>query len=202
MQDSSTRTTTKWPCPFDSTELTVLRKFRQICEDISTCRFVRDLPKHGSTFKIAKQSDGTCVSTYPNYDKDDFLAYLTHFRKLVAQGESTNIYRVMNIISKYASDEERGAFKNIRRELNEEANKPALELAIGTPGNETVYTPKHIEDVLFNGQVFHTDDSLQDDLRKILDFDPITKLAFLRYAACLTNVAFHISSVMKNRGYL
>src|SRR4051812_25255559 len=123
-----TQATTKWPCPFDASELTVLRKFWQICEDISTCRFVLDVPKYGSTFKIEKQSDGTYLSTYPNYDKDYFLSYLTHFRKLVAQGESTNFYKVLNIISKHATDEDREGFTNVRRVLNEEANRPALQL--------------------------------------------------------------------------
>jgi hypothetical protein len=91
---------------------------------------------------------------------------------------------------------------NIRQELNREGNQPALQLAIGPPRNETPYTPKQIENILFNGQVFHTDDTLQDDLRKILDFDPLTKMAFLRYTSALTNAAFSFADVMRNRGYL
>jgi pyoverdine/dityrosine biosynthesis protein Dit1 len=193
---------TQWPCPFDAGELAVLRKFRQICEDISICRFIRDLPKHENKFTIESLPDGTCRSTYPNYDKDDFLAYLTHLRKLVAQGESTNLYKVMAIIGKSATDDERAALKEIRKMLNEEANAPALQLSIGTEGNETTYTPKQIEDILFNGQVFHTDDSLQGDLRKIQDFDPLTKMAFLRYATIFSRQAWQISCVLKNRGYL
>lgn len=190
------------PCPFDDGELSVLRKFRQVCEDIAACRFNRDLAKHDNKFTITKMPDGSERSTYPDYDKDDFLAYLTHFRKLVAQRESTNIFRVLNIIGKSANDEDRKGIRELRQQLDTEANNPPLQLAIGTPGNEVTYTPKQIEDILFNGQVFHTDDDRQDDLRKILDFDPLTKMAFLRYATLVCAQAWRISCVLKNRGYL
>jgi len=189
-------------CQFSSDELAVFQKFWQVCEDISTCRFIRDLPKQKQKFTIERQPDGTCRSTYPNYDKDDFLAYLTHFRKLVAEGETTNIFRILKLIAKYATDSERITLKGIRKNLVAEATAPAIQIAIGTPGNETSYTPKQIENILFNAQVFHTDDSLQGDLRKILDFAPLTKMAFLAYATLVSRQAWEISRVLKNKGYV
>jgi hypothetical protein len=71
-----------------------------------------------------------------------------------------------------------------------EATVPVLQLAIGTPGNEKNYTPQDIQDIIFNGQIFHTDDALQEDLRKIMDFDPITRMAFLGYATHLASQAW------------
>src|SRR5437870_4770733 len=99
--DESNQGATTSPCPYNSDELAVLRKFAQVCEDTSTCRFIRDLPKQKQTFVMDKQPDGTYLSTYPTYDKDDFLAFLTHFRKLVAKSESTNIFGVMNLMGRY-----------------------------------------------------------------------------------------------------
>jgi hypothetical protein len=189
-------------CPYSQDEAAVLRRFREICEEITSCRFVCDLPKQQHTFTIESLPDGTSRSRYPQYDKDDFLAFLTHFRKLVANKESTNIFVVLKIIGKYATDEERVALKGIRRILVSEANNPPLQMAIGTPGNETAYTPHQIENIIFNAQVFHSDQELQGDLRKLLDFDPFTKMVFLRYATILVSQAWQISCVLQNRGHV
>jgi hypothetical protein len=189
-------------CPYSQDEIAVLRRFREICEEITTCRFIRDLPKQKHTFSIENLPDGTSRSTYPQYDKDDFLAFLTHFRKLVANKERTNIFVVLRIIGKHASEEERVALKDIKSLLVSEAKTPPLQLAIGTPGSETAYTPHQIENIIFNAQVFHTDAELQGDLRKLLDFDPFTKMAFLRYATILVKQAWQISCVLKTRGHV
>src|SRR5688572_22730188 len=99
--------------PYNADELAILRKFRRICEEISACGFIRDLPKQEHKLTVEHLPDGTSRTTYPQYDKDDFLAFLTHFRKLVAQGEATNVRRVLNIIGKYADEIERTALKGI-----------------------------------------------------------------------------------------
>jgi len=190
------------PCPYNPDELSVLRKFAKVTDDITACRFIRDLPKYKHRFSIEAQPDGSCRTEYPNYDSDDFIAFLTHYRKLVANGESTNIFAVMNIIKKYASDDERAALKEIKKILVAEGTKPALQLAIGTPGNETNYPPKEIENVLFNGQVFHTADELQNDLRKILDFEPLTKMSFIAYAVHVASQAKQIAGVLKQRRFV
>lgn len=189
-------------CPYSQDEVTALRRFGEICEEIMSCRFVRDLPKQPHTFTIENLPDGTSRSRYPEYDKDDFLAFLTHFRKLVASKERTNIFSVVKIIGKYASDEERAALKRIRRLLVSEATNPPLQMAIGTPGNETSYTPHQVENIIFNAQVFHSDTDLQDDLRALIDFEPFTKLVFLRYASILVRQAWQISCVLKTRGHV
>jgi hypothetical protein len=189
-------------CPYSPEELVTLRKFSRICDDITTCRFVRDLPKQEHTFTVENLPDGSSRATYPEYDRDDFLAFLTHFRKLVAQKESTNIFVVLKLIGRYATDEERLVLKKVRKTLDAEATNPPLQMAIGPPGEEVAYTPKQIENVIFNGQVFHSADELQDDLRKLLDFDPFTKMMFLRYATILVKHAGRVVKVLKYRGHI
>ena len=187
-------------CPFSAEDLALLRKFSQVCEDIESCRFIRDLPKQDHTFTVENLPDGGSRCTYPQYDKDDFFAFLTHFRKLVANNERTNIFVVLKLIGRYATDEERASLKEIRRMLVAEAKTPPLQMAIGTPGNEVTYTPHQIENIIFNGQVFHSDDELQDDLKKLLDSDPLATMMFLRYATILASQASQISGVLKTRG--
>ena len=187
---------------YSADELAVLQKFRQICENIAGCRFIRDLPKQEHKFTVENLPDGTSRCSYPHYDNDDFLAFLTHFRKLVAEQEPTNIFRMLNLIGRKATEDERKVLKGYRKAIVAEGTNPPLQLAIVTPGNETSYTPKQIEDIIFNGQVFHADDALQADLRRILDFHPLTRMAFLRYASVLYQHASLISSVLKNQGHV
>jgi hypothetical protein len=193
---------TVWVCPFSTDEIALLQKFRGVCESIKSCRFMRDLPKQQRTFTIENLPDGSCRSTYPKYDTDDFLAFLTHFRKLVADKEPTNIFKILKLVARYATQDEQGVLKKIRKQLEAEADSPPLQLAIGPPGQETRYSPKQIEKVIFNGQVFHTDDELQADLRRILDYEPLVKMAFLRYATIVVDDAWRTSCVLKHRGYI
>jgi hypothetical protein len=189
-------------CPFSTNELGALRKFRKICDEVTSCRFVKNLQIQDHSFTSENLPDGSVRNRYPNYDKDDFLAFLTHYRKLVADKEPTNIFKVLKIIARYATDEERASLKEIRRMLVAEAKHPPSQIAIGLPGNETAYTPEQIENVVFNAQVFHSNDDLQNDLQKLLDFEPFTKMVFLRYATIVVNQAWQISCVLQKRGYV
>ncbi len=188
--------------PYSQDEAAVLCRFGEICEEIHTCRFVCELPKHDHSITVVNQPDGTSRTQYPQYDKDDFLAFLTHFRKLVANREKTNIFAVLKIIGKHADDIERASLREIKRMLVSEAENPPMQIAIGTLGNETTYTPLQVQNIIFNGQVFHSDSELQGDLSKLLDFEPFTKAVFLRYATIVINNASRISWVLKSRGHI
>jgi hypothetical protein len=188
--------------PYTECEASTLRTFRAICDEIVSCRFVRDLPRQKHIFSVRHLPDGTSCSQYPEYDKDDFLAFLTHYRKLVATKEATNIFSVLNIIGRYANETDRTRIKTVRKNLTSASKTPPLQIAIGAPGNETPYPPHKIGNIIFNGQVFHSDKQLQDDLRKMLEFDPIAKMVFLTYATLLVSQACQISHWLKDQGHV
>ena len=180
---------------FTADELVTLRRFCVVCEDIKSCRFIRTIPTQKHTIKLENLPEGGCRLIAPDYDRDDFLAFLTHYRKLVAMNEKTNLLAVLKLVARYVPVEERSELKRIRKRLVSEAEKPPLQMAIGLPGSETTYTPAKIQDILFNGQVFHSDEALQGDLQNLLDFDPFTKASFLRYATTLINQAWQTAVV-------
>ena len=187
--------------PYSAAELTTIKRFQSVCEAIMACRFVREFDKQEHTFTVRKLPDGTFENIYPVYDEDDFLAFLTHYRKLVANKESTNVFKILKVISRYASSDERQQLKEIRKLLVAEAKHPPMQMAIGPPGQETTFTPEAIQNLIFNGKVFHAAEELQGDLRQILEFDPLTTMTFLRYATTVVNNCWHLSCVLTNRGY-
>ncbi len=188
-------------CPFSPDEVKILDTFRKVCEEIRCCRFVQTNSNQDHSLKTKKLPDGSTRSEYPAYDKDHFLAFLTHFRKLVANRDRTNIFNIMKLLGKHATKEERAYLKSCRKMLAAEAKNPPIKMSIGPPNEETPYTPDKIQDILFNGQVFHSDEKLQTDLRQLLDFEPFVQRAFLRYAMIVVNLSCQLSDVMENRGY-
>ena len=189
-------------CPYSDAELGVLARFHRVVEETLSCRFVRELPKQEHILRVQELADGTCRTMHPHYDDDDFVAFLTHFRKLVANKEPTQLSKVLGIIGKHATADERAAIGKIHDGLRSAANRPSLQIAIGLPGCEKSFTPRDIENVIFNGQVFHTDDRLQEDLRKILEFNPIIRMAFLAYAMLVVRQSKQVSGVLKKRGWI
>lgn len=187
---------------FTADEQSSFLRFLKICTDIRQCRFVNDLRKQKNTIDFQKLPDGRWKTEYPDYDRDDFRAFLTHYRKLVATGEDTNIFRVLKILGRREDDSERIVLKEIRKRLSSEGRVSPIKIAIGVPGEERRFSPEDIQNVLFNGDVFHSAAELQEDLKRINDFDIFTKMVFLRYATIVINQACQIANVITTRGYV
>jgi hypothetical protein len=163
-----------------------LRQFYELCDEIQDCRFIRGVNEQDHTITIDR--DPTKIRL-PYYDKDDFRSFATLFRKLLAKGEPTQIFRIMKILKQFAPSDQKQSFVRIKALLKHEAEHPPFLISIGTDDNEEPYTPRRICDILFNGSIFHSDPALQDDLAKVLDYQPFAMAAFLRYACIVVNTA-------------
>jgi len=128
-------------------------------------------------------------SSVPHYDKDDFRSFATLFRKIDSDGERTNIFKVMKILKRYASENERGSFDRIKAQLRHEAEHPTVAVVVGTTEAKESLSPRKIRNIIFNGQIFHSDPALQDSLSQILKFEPFVMVAFVCYAIVLVDVA-------------
>lgn len=176
----------------------MLRQFCKLVDDIHDCRFICRAKVQDNTITVDRDPSKNHI---PQYDRDEFRSFATLFRKLVANREPTQLFKVMKILKRFAPDDKKDSFKSIKAELNREAEHPPLAIAIGQPGEEVSFTPKKICDIFFNGMVFHTDPNLQDDLAKILDFEPIVMTAFLRYSSLVVNVATRYASVIEHHDF-
>jgi hypothetical protein len=175
-----------------------LRQFCQLMDDIQSCRFIcrAKTQNHNITVDI----DPT-KNHIPHYDRDEFRSFATLFRKLIGNKEPTQLFKVMKIIKPHAPADKQDSFKEITRELHREAEHPFIQIAIGVPGAEVPYTPRKICDVLFNGLVFHSDPLLQDDVARLLDYEPMVIVSFLRYACCVINIATHYAANIRHYNF-
>lgn len=175
-------------------ESTILRQFCKVVDDLHDCRFIKRAKVQDHTITIDR--DPT-KNRLPYYDRDEFRSFATLFRKLLANREPTQIYKVMKIIKRYTPQKHHESFKRVKKDLNQLAINPPIAVAIGTTGNETPYTPQRICDALFNGLIFHTDPKLQDDVARILDYEPFVMAAFLQYATAVVNVSTQYASLIE-----
>ena len=179
-------------------EVTALRQFCKVVDDLYDCRFIQRAKVQDHTITIDRDPS---KNRLPNYDPDEFRSFATLFRKLVADREPTQLFRVMKILKRYAPDDQKHTFRNIKAELNHLAEHPPIGIAIGTDGAEVPYSPKRICDVLFNGLIFHTDRELQDDVARILGYQPIVMAAFLQYSCAVVNVATQYACVIEYHNF-
>jgi hypothetical protein len=163
-----------------------LRHFCMICDELQACRFTRRMFEGPHTFHASIDPDQCSV---PHYDRDDFRSFATLFRKLDADGEPTNIFKVMNILKRYVPREDHARFNDVKKLLITEAERPMTVMAIGPAGAEETFTPKRIRNVIFNGQIFHTDPTMQEGVAKLMDFEPFAIVSFICYAVPLVSAA-------------
>jgi hypothetical protein len=179
-------------------ELSMLRQFCAVCDEICECRLIRTLNDQDHSITISRNP---AENRLPHYDKDDFRSFATLFRKIDANDEPTNIYKIIKILQRYSKPEEHYTFKEIKALLHEEAEHPAIAIAIGPPGAEEPFSPRKIRNVIFNGRIFHTAPDVQDSLSRILDFEPFAAVEFLRYASIVVNVAINYAACIRFRNF-
>jgi hypothetical protein len=90
-------------------ELDQLREFVRVVDAMSRRRFIETFRRHDQSVS----SDG--VLTGPDYDREDFDAFLTDFRKVaMSDGERIYLTKVMKTVGKFASDSLRKELKELR----------------------------------------------------------------------------------------
>jgi len=188
---------------FTTEELRCLRTFYAVCTEILACRFVRNLPQQEHRLTIERREDGRTRTQSPSYDRDDLRSFLTLLRKLLAPKEPSYIYRIINIFAKHDPKECTAEYRQFRKALNDmERSYAGVRISIGTDKDEKEFTPKRMLDTVFNADVFHSDASKQDDLRRLRDFSPVTRPFLVKYCIDVVNIALPFAAAIRNRGYL
>lgn len=175
-----------------------LRQFCKIVDEIHDCRFIQRAKEQDHTITVDRDATKNHI---PQYDRDEFRSFATLFRKLVANREPTQLFKVMKVLKRVAPADQKESFNGIKALLNDEADNPIIKIAIGPPGEEVPFTPRKICDTYFNGMIFHSDPGLQNDLTKLLEFEPMVIAMFLRYASIVVNVATQYASVIEHHKY-
>ena len=173
-------------------------QFIDLCEKIKTCRYFNSMtsgPHNILSFVDRKASTSPAI----DYDEDDFRSFLTLFRKLMADKEPTNIFRVRNLLARY-SPPDRPALSEIKRVLKKaEKDQPIGIIEIRPGGVKKSWKPREIVDAIFNGEVFHTDRAKQSDLTRIRNFGPVAQVVFISYALKVVVSAFNVAEILRSR---
>jgi len=136
------------------------------------------------------------------YDKDDLRSFMTLFRKLIAEKEPTNLYRVTSMLGRYVTEEERTTFREARKRLKEgEKSFGGIHLTVGGGGEPEEFSPKRVLDTLFNADIFHSDMDKQPALRK-LELSPSHVLLLIPHVVGIVRLALDFAEAIRFRGYI
>jgi hypothetical protein len=124
-----------------------LRQFVHVVASMDRRRFIKQLREQAQTISFGQELKG------PQYDREDFDAYLTDFRK-VAMSDSEPIYltKVMGTIGKFASDGLRSNLKQLRAQIIPllEGRRTVMNIGYSRDGEEITLTPEQILSTLNN----------------------------------------------------
>ncbi len=185
---------------FSEKERTALKLYCRTCDEILECRFVKDLPKQDHTTRSWRNPDGLWDGYAPVYDRDDFRSFMAIFRKLLLNKEPTNIYQILNILSRHTSYSEREQLKKIRKIL-QKLERHSFKLNLGTDDDKAPYTPRQACDVILNADLFHSDPEKQQALEKLQSFGSIFQGFLLKFVTDFCCQAVQVSGVVKQRKY-
>jgi hypothetical protein len=191
---------------FTSSDLECLKRFCEVCDCIAACRFITDLPKQSHHIMVGTGLDGRVYDEYPRYDDDDFRAFLTHYRKLRAQQEPTNLLKIIKLLNRKGDPSDRTRFDQLKKELAAEGRGWWMARLKDKNGNARPVTQQELEDLIINGDVFHSDPQKRAALLKLLGDCSLPKaIAFfnyLRFVRAVIYVAQEAAKTVRWKGYL
>ena len=183
-----------------------LECFCDVCDKIAICRFIVNFSKQPHHIFVGKLPDGRVMDQYPRYDDDDFRAFLTHYRKLRLDQEPTHIFRVMNLLKRKGDASDRELFEYFKKEIKEEGQSWWFAVLHDENGNKEFLTQERLEDLILNGEVFHSDSDKKDALKRVIGNSSLPKaLAFfnyLRFARTVIHCASKTAALIREKGYL
>lgn len=147
-----------------SEEREQLRQFVRVIDSMSRRRFMERFREQKHTISFVGEVTG------PNYDKEDFEAFLTDFRK-VAMSDSEPIYltKVLQTVGKYATEDLRSNLKLFRTHLIPLLEGKKTLMTYTYPRGEEAITLslEQILSTLVNGEIFHVDPNHAQKAREL-----------------------------------
>jgi hypothetical protein len=139
---------------------TQLRDFIQLVFTMNQCRFMKKYREQDHCITSEQVFDGVKVSA-PDYDWDDFQAFMMAFRKVgIAERESTYLTKIYNLVGRYASDQLRRRLKEQRKQVMLVIDGYWTGMLVGgkIDGKEKLFNTAELLDMVTNGMLFHQDE--------------------------------------------
>jgi hypothetical protein len=182
-----------------------LQRFCDVCDQIARCRFILDLPKQSHHICYGTAADGKVYDEYPRYDDDDFRAFLTHYRKLRLAQDPTFLPRIMNIVKREGTTEDRALLDHFKNGIAEEEKIWWGAASEDQSGAQVLLSQVELENLILNGDVIHASLDEADRLADLLGSASLVKaVAFFNYLRLVRNVIHYAkktAEVIRQKGY-
>jgi hypothetical protein len=96
-----------------------LHTFCEVCDDIASCRFMREFFDQPHHIFVGKLPDGSVKDEWPRYDDDHLRALMTHYRKLRLNDE-THLERIINLVKRPSDTNDRQKLDYYKSEIKAE----------------------------------------------------------------------------------
>lgn len=179
-------------------EIGSLKTFCAICDSLSYSTFGQQFSV--TPCKAYRVQPNTLYSTrVKHFELEALRSFLLSFRKLLLQKETANLYKVMNVLSRYGSIADRKRLRHIKREL-QDVGESTAGVHIGAGNPPRYIRPKHVVDTFFNGLLFHSDEDYAEDVNFYLRVGSMATLPFLHYIVFHYKQALRLCGAIKLRG--
>jgi hypothetical protein len=183
-----------------------LKRFCEVCDSISKCRFILGFSKQFHHISVGTLPDGRVVDEYPRYDDDDLRAFLGHYRKLRLEREPTNLFGVLKLLKREGDENDRALLDQFKSSIKEEGRSWWGATLRDENGDKTFLTQEELEDLILNGEVSHSDLCKGETLTRVIGNIPLPKaIAFLnslRFARTVVGFAQKTADLIRQKGYL
>lgn len=125
---------------------------------------------------------------------------MTIFRKLLAEKERAQIYRILKILSRHAQGEEAAELKKIKKGLRR-MERNGIALNLGTDEQPDIYSPKRIWDTVINSDIFHSAIEGEEALHKLRTFGPFFFAPLVKFVTDVSKQSINLAEVIKYRRY-
>lgn len=144
--------------PLDPEDREVLSHFVRLVDDMSRSRFIQRCRTQDHTISCNPTDEGPGI-TAPEYDGEDFDAFLSRFRQVALnKRDSVYVFKVLGIAGKYASADLRKQLRPCRKHLTAllEQRHEGMRFCGQSPsGQEISLSSQETLDAIVNGLSFH-----------------------------------------------
>ena len=181
---------------FQEDEWNSLNEFLEYAEELLKTKYVRDGIPAAMNIELG-QNSGTVSTKLPNWD--DVTVFLHKFRPIGLQSESTNFYRICNILNKELAHPH---FRNLIGQQQEVYSGKRAESAFRILSNDVVLNSEKVLYDWLNSFEYHRDKEKRqfiESLHQMLPLDA-SKVLFLGLLAdkvqAINNIAALISVIV------
>lgn len=135
------------------------------------------------------------------FTHDEWQAFLVPFRKLVLNDEPSNLFRVINILSRNSNGKDQLRLRQMKRHLREAAISPGhgVQIATERDGKWIALNGKKILETYLNTIIFHNDAQAITAKSIVQDMHPFAILSMFHYVIFTYKQALRIAASVRLR---